>query len=90
MQTYDMQVGKISALRTHLARRPGHTESSFAEHKTILQAVRIRDPALALATLDIHIGRTRHTYSQEMVRTTEGTAVAKQLSEKITRRGTRT
>jgi len=70
-QTYDMQVGKISALRTHLARRPGHTESSFAEHQEILQAVKSRDPARALATLDTHIGRTRLSYSQAMVRASE-------------------
>lgn len=71
MQTYDMQTGKISALRTHLARRPGHTESSFEEHKGILQAVRDRDPERALAILDTHIGRTRLTYTQEVVDTAE-------------------
>lgn len=69
MRAYDMQVGKISALRTHLAQRPGHTDLSFAEHKGILQAVRDRDAKRALATLDTHIGRTRLSYSQEMART---------------------
>jgi DNA-binding GntR family transcriptional regulator len=78
MRTYDMQVGKISALRTHLARRPGHTDLSFAEHKGILHAVRNRDPKLALATLDTHIGRTRLSYSQEIAQTNAETAEAKQ------------
>jgi DNA-binding GntR family transcriptional regulator len=66
MQTYEMQAGKISALRTHLARRPGHTESSFQEHKTILQAVKQQDTKLALAILETHIARTRLSYSNEM------------------------
>lgn len=66
MHTYEMQAGKISALRTHLARRPGHTESSFQEHKTILQAVKHQDTKLALAILDTHIARTRLSYSKEM------------------------
>ena len=69
VQTYEMHVGKISALRTHLAQRPGHTALSFAEHKGILQAVRQRDVTHALATLDTHIGRTRWSYSAEMART---------------------
>lgn len=70
-ETYDMQAGKISALRTHLASRPGHTVSSFAEHQAILKAVEKRDPARALAILDTHIGRTRLSYSQALVRTVE-------------------
>lgn len=82
-QTYDMQVGKISALRTHLARRPGHTESSFAEHQEILQAVKNRDPARALATLDTHIGRTRLSYSQAMVRASERLPLVANLLEAV-------
>lgn len=66
-KTYDMLVGKISALRTHLASRPGHTESSFSEHQSILQSVLERDLSGALDTLDKHIGRTRQSYSQAMV-----------------------
>ena len=68
MNTYGMQVGKISALRTHLAQRPGHTDLSFAEHQNILQAVRERDTKRALETLDTHIARTRLSYTEEISR----------------------
>jgi DNA-binding GntR family transcriptional regulator len=71
VRTYEMHVGKISALRTHLAQRPGHTALSFAEHKAILQAVRQRDVGHALSTLDTHIGRTRSSYSAEVERTAD-------------------
>ena len=87
IQTYDMHVGKISALRTHLAQRPGHTESSFAEHKSILQAVRNRDPERALAILDTHIGRTRFSYTSEMERAVAEATAAKQTAAGLTRRG---
>jgi len=65
-QTYGMVVGKIAALRTHLARKPQHTDLSFAEHGEIAAAVARRDAPAALAILDVHIGRTRETYSAEV------------------------
>ncbi|WP_158602017.1 GntR family transcriptional regulator [Pararobbsia silviterrae] len=71
MRTYEMHVGKISALRTHLAQRQGHTALSFAEHKSILQAVKDRDSEHALAILDTHIARTRLSYSAEVERSND-------------------
>lgn len=62
-QNYGMFVGKIAALRTHLAQKPQHTELSFREHEAILEAVSNRDAATALAVLDVHISRTKETYS---------------------------
>lgn len=68
LQTYEMLVGKICALRTHLAQRPGHTDLSFAEHMNILAAVKRRDSKTALSTLDTHIDRTRLSYTTEVAR----------------------
>jgi DNA-binding GntR family transcriptional regulator len=62
-QNYGMFVGKIAALRTHLAHKPQHTELSFREHESMLEAVSRRDSAAAVAVLDIHIARTKETYS---------------------------
>jgi DNA-binding GntR family transcriptional regulator len=62
-QNYAMFVGKIAALRTHLAQKPKHTELSFREHESMLDAVNERDIAAALAVLDVHIARTKETYS---------------------------
>jgi len=60
---YERNVGKIAALRTHLATKPLHTKMSFQEHRQMLETVRRRDVAGTLAILDVHIGRTRQTYS---------------------------
>jgi DNA-binding GntR family transcriptional regulator len=62
-QNYGMFVGKIAALRTHLAHKPKHTELSFNEHEKMLEAVHDGDIATALAVLDVHIARTKETYS---------------------------
>jgi len=62
-QNYGMFVGKIAALRTHLAHKPQHTELSFREHEQMLDAVSRGDSALALNVLDVHIARTKDTYS---------------------------
>ena len=62
-QNYAMFVGKIAALRTHLAHKPQHTELSFREHEEMLDAVSRRATAAALTVLDIHIARTKETYS---------------------------
>jgi DNA-binding GntR family transcriptional regulator len=62
-QNYGMFVGKIAALRTHLAHKPQHTELSFREHETMLEAVEKGDVADASSVLDVHIARTRETYS---------------------------
>lgn len=64
--TYSLHVGKIAALRTHLARKPHHTERSFEEHCRMLELVRAREVAACLSTLDGHIGRTKSTYAAEV------------------------
>jgi DNA-binding GntR family transcriptional regulator len=64
--SYDRYVGKIAALRTHLATKPLHTKMSFREHQQMLETIRNRDEAGTLRILDIHIGRTRETYSAEI------------------------
>jgi DNA-binding GntR family transcriptional regulator len=62
-QNYGMFVGKIAALRTHLAQKPQHTELSFQEHEAMLDAVSRGDGEAALAVLDVHIARTKETYA---------------------------
>ena len=62
-QNYGLFVGKIAALRTHLAHKPRHTELSFREHEEMLDAVSRGDSASALKVLDVHIARTKKTYS---------------------------
>ncbi|RTL98989.1 GntR family transcriptional regulator [Ancylobacter aquaticus] len=59
---YGLYVGKIAALRTHLAGRPQHTSLSLAEHTQIVAAVRDRDMARLSAILDAHLARTQETY----------------------------
>ncbi len=64
---YGMFVGKIAALRTHLAHKPQHTELSFLEHEQMLESVASGDVAAALAVLDVHIARTKETYSAGII-----------------------
>jgi DNA-binding GntR family transcriptional regulator len=65
-ECYERNVGKIAALRTHLAVKPLHTKMSFQEHRQMLVTIQNRDTAGTLAILDVHIGRTRETYSAEI------------------------
>jgi DNA-binding GntR family transcriptional regulator len=60
---YALHVGKIAALRTHLASKPLHTEKSYAEHKEIAQLLAEGALQEALAVLDIHVERYRLTYA---------------------------
>jgi DNA-binding GntR family transcriptional regulator len=60
--TYALHVGKIAALRTHLASKPLHTEKSFAEHQEIARLIIDQSLPGALAVLDTHIDRTKKTY----------------------------
>jgi DNA-binding GntR family transcriptional regulator len=64
--SYARYVGKIAALRTHLAGKPLHTKLSFREHRQMLETIRRGDADATIAVLDIHIGRTRETYSNEI------------------------
>ena len=65
-ETYGLHVGKIAALRTHLARKPDHTLRSFEEHRRMLELVRARDLDASLDVLDRHIDRTKSTYAAEV------------------------
>jgi DNA-binding GntR family transcriptional regulator len=60
--SYTRYVGKIAALRTHLAKLPQHTELSFQEHQGIVGAVRTGDMAVIRSLLAEHIDRTRQAY----------------------------
>ena len=63
LETYKMHVGKIAALRTHLAQKPQHTDMSYREHRLMLEKLAAGDVAGSLAILDQHIDRTKKTYS---------------------------
>ncbi|NDW43791.1 GntR family transcriptional regulator [Ruegeria sp. PrR005] len=73
--SYTRYVGKIAALRTHLAKLPQHTELSFEEHVGLAKAVREGDMDVIRDLLAQHIDRTRQAYSSAMI-VLEGTATA--------------
>ena len=60
---YDLILGKVAALRTHLAQHPDHTEKSFAEHKTIADAIDEGNLSDALRIMEKHITRARRSYA---------------------------
>jgi DNA-binding GntR family transcriptional regulator len=64
--TYALHVGKVAALRTHLAVKPLHTEMSFAEHRQMLELLEKGQIEAALGVLNVHIDRTKTTYSAEI------------------------
>lgn len=64
--SYARYVGKIAALRTHLAVKPLHTKLSFEEHKRMRDIFRNGDFTDAEVVLGAHIGRTRETYAEEI------------------------
>lgn len=64
--SYSLFSGKISALRTHLAAKPGHTKLSLDEHSMMLEIVKSGDVVKGESVLVEHIGRTRETYSLEV------------------------
>ncbi|MEX0279715.1 MAG: GntR family transcriptional regulator [Arenibacterium sp.] len=65
--SYTRYIGKIAALRTHLAKLPQHTELSFDEHKKIALAVRKGDMTKIKALLMEHIDRTRQAYKSAAI-----------------------
>jgi DNA-binding GntR family transcriptional regulator len=73
--SYTRYVGKIAALRTHLAKLPKHTELSFEEHVGLANAVREGDMGVIRDLLAQHIDRTRQAYQSAMI-VLDGTAVA--------------
>jgi DNA-binding GntR family transcriptional regulator len=62
-ETYRMHLGKIAALRTHLAQKPQHTEMSFQEHQLMHRLLSGGKVGEGLDVLDRHIDRTKTTYS---------------------------
>ena len=64
--SYNLYAGKIAALRTHLAVKPGHTKLSLKEHVLMLDIVKSGDVKKGETVLKDHIGRTRDTYSLEI------------------------
>lgn len=71
--SYTRYVGKIAALRTHLAKLPQHTELSFEEHIGLSKAVREGDMDVIRDLLAQHIDRTRQAYESAAI-VLEGTA----------------
>lgn len=65
--SYTRYIGKIAALRTHLAKLPKHTDLSFEEHKKIASAVSQGDLAKIKSLLTEHIDRTRQTYKSASI-----------------------
>jgi DNA-binding GntR family transcriptional regulator len=66
VDTYELHVGKIAALRTHLAVKPLHTEMSYVEHCQLSDLLADGQLSRALDVLDVHIDRTKSTYSAEI------------------------
>jgi DNA-binding GntR family transcriptional regulator len=64
--SYNLFSGKIAALRTHLAAKPGHTKLSLDEHLLMLEIVKSGDVNKGENVLVEHIGRTRDAYSLEI------------------------
>ncbi|PKN44348.1 MAG: hypothetical protein CVU59_11855, partial [Deltaproteobacteria bacterium HGW-Deltaproteobacteria-17] len=60
--SYTRYVGKIAALRTHLAKLPRHTDLSFEEHRMLATAVRKGEMDVIRRLLAEHIDRTRQAY----------------------------
>lgn len=65
--SYTRYIGKIAALRTHLAKLPHHTELSFEEHVGLTKAVAEGDMTNIRDLLARHIDRTRQAYNSAMV-----------------------
>ena len=65
--SYTRFVGKIAALRTHLAKLPQHTNLSFEEHQKIAAAVRRGDMTEIRNLLIEHIDRTRQAYESASI-----------------------
>ena len=65
--SYTRYIGKIAALRTHLAKLPQHTDLSFDEHQKITIAVRHGDITEIKLLLTEHIDRTRQAYESASI-----------------------
>jgi DNA-binding GntR family transcriptional regulator len=84
-ETYALNVGKIAALRTHLAVKPEHTDKSYAEHRKMHNLLRDGQLDAALSVLDTHIARTKTTYAsgvEDIAAADRATAKQRQLENK--------
>jgi DNA-binding GntR family transcriptional regulator len=63
---YSLIVGKVAALRTHLAARPSHTKKSMIEHRAIAEAIEAGADDSLRAILHRHIGRTTKSYAENI------------------------
>jgi DNA-binding GntR family transcriptional regulator len=63
---YSRIVGKVAALRTHLAARPSHTKKSMIEHRSIVQAIEGGEDGTLRDILHRHIGRTKKSYAENI------------------------
>lgn len=63
--SYSRYVGKIAALRTHLASMPLHTKLSYKEHKLIAKAAKNGDMINIRTLLSEHIDRTKQAYGNK-------------------------
>ena len=64
--SYERYVGKIAALRTHLAAKPKHTKLSLQEHEELLTACKDGDKPAISRILSAHIERTSNTYAADI------------------------
>jgi DNA-binding GntR family transcriptional regulator len=62
--SYERYVGKIAALRTHLAGKPLHTQRSYEEHVQLRDLIRRGAVEEAKRILVEHIERTRRSYAE--------------------------
>jgi DNA-binding GntR family transcriptional regulator len=63
---YNLIVGKVAALRTHLAARPSHTKKSMVEHLAIAEAIETGKDESVRDILHRHIGRTKKSYTENI------------------------
>lgn len=64
--TYALFVGKLAAVRTHLSRRPDHTQRSDEEHHQMLELIKAQDLPSCLTLLRRHINRVSVTYAEKV------------------------
>ncbi|MGK9170704.1 GntR family transcriptional regulator [Inquilinus limosus] len=65
-EAYSRIVGKVAALRTHLAARPSHTKKSMVEHRAIVKAIDDGEDEMLRDILHRHIGRTKKSYAENI------------------------
>lgn len=87
MDAYERNLGRVAALRTHLARRARHEpDRSFMDHRRMIELVQAgKQPALA-KLLSRHILRTREVYIATLRERLEQQNLSGDRVEKMRRR----